>query len=126
MRVVLNEPDRLAMWSSIDRPIASEIVQLECLRTIDRARIRLGLADSKVAEQRAYILDALTRFELVPVTSRVLERASDPFPTLLGTLDAIHLVSALSLRDLYPDLTFATHDRELATAARSVGFVLAE
>ena len=116
-------------WSetrSTGKPIASEIVQLECLRTIDRARVRLGLPDSKVAEQRAYILDALRRFELVAVTPRMLERAADPFPTLLGTLDAIHLVSALSLRDLYPELTFATHDRELATAALSVGFSLAE
>jgi predicted nucleic acid-binding protein len=126
MRVVLNEPDRLATWQTIDRPIASEIVRLECLRTIDRARIRLRLSDDAVAEQRAFALDAVAHFELVPLTSAVLNRAADPFPTLLGTLDAIHLATALIVRNTSPQLAFATHDRELAMAARSVGFVLAE
>ena len=126
MRVVLNEPDRLTTWQNVDRPIASEIVRLECLRTIDRARIRLRLSDDAVAQQRAFALAAIEHFELVPVTSGVLDRAAGPFPTLLGSLDAVHLATALILRDIYPELTFATHDRELATAARSVGFALAE
>ncbi len=125
MRVVLNEPDRLAAWEAIDRPVASEIIRLECLRTIDRARIRLRLPDDAVAEQRAYVLDAIAHFELVPVTSTVLERAAGPFPTLLGTLDAIHLATALIVRETDEQMIFATHDRELATAARSVGFTLA-
>jgi PIN domain len=123
--VVLNEPGRLTTWQTVDRPIASEIIRLECLRTIDRARIRIHLSDDAVAEQRAFALTAIEHFELVPVTSGMLDRAAGPFPTLLGSLDAVHLSTALILRDIYPELTFATHDRELATAARSVGFVLA-
>ncbi len=51
-----------------------------------------------------------------------LERAAEPFPTLLGSLDAIHLASALLARTLVDDLGFATHDEELATAARAMGF----
>ena len=47
LRVVLAEPGRLRNWKAITRPIASDLVRLECLRTIDRARIQLGLDDER-------------------------------------------------------------------------------
>jgi hypothetical protein len=44
-------------------------------------------------------------------------------PTALGTLDAIHLATALVWRDRQNvALTIATHDAALATAARAFGF----
>ena len=61
-------------------------------------------------------------YELVRLGRAVLERAAEPFPTALGTLDAVHLASALAAREVVRDLRFATHDRELGLAARSVGF----
>ncbi len=46
-----------------------------------------------------------------------------PLPTPLGTLDAIHLATALLWRETRdPDLLVATHDRALALAARGSGF----
>jgi predicted nucleic acid-binding protein len=122
LRVVLGEPGRLRIWSRITQPISSEMIRLESLRTIDRARIRLGLEDKAVAERRAGILEAIDTFSLVPVSGSVLERAAEPFPTMLGSLDAIHLASALLVRDQLESLTLATHDEELSLAARSVGF----
>ena len=56
---------------------------------------------------------------------KILVRATEPFPTLLGTLDAIHLASALLAREQLPGLTFATHDPALGTAAMAVGFAVA-
>jgi uncharacterized protein len=64
----------------------------------------------------------LSGCSLVPLEPRILERSSEAFPTALGTVDAIHLATALLVRAEQPDLTFATHDRALATAARAVGF----
>ena len=122
LRVVLGEPDRLDIWSAITNPISSELIRLECLRTIDRARIRLGLDDRQVANYRADVLEAIEAFSLVALDSVVLERASEPFPTGLGSLDAIHLASALLARDSVDGLVFATHDDELSTAARAIGF----
>jgi hypothetical protein len=92
------------------------------LRTIDRARIRSGLDDEEVAERRAAILEHIEAFDLIRLDSRVLERAAEPFPTVVGSLDAIHLASAVLARRDVPDLTLATHDVQLATAARAVGF----
>ena len=122
LRVVLAEPGRLRSWKAITRPIASDLVRLECLRTIDRARIRLGLDDEAVALSREAVVEQLETFELISLDPPVLERAAEPFPTVLGSLDALHLASALLVRGELPDLRFATHDRELAIAARAMGF----
>lgn len=122
LRVVLGEAGRLRIWPQITDAVASDLVRVECLRTIDRARIRLDLDDEDVADRRAAVLEALETFNVVPIGQRVLERAAEPFPTMLGSLDAIHLASALLAREIFDGLSLATHDRELALAARAVGF----
>jgi predicted nucleic acid-binding protein len=122
LRVVLGEPGRLRIWPRITGAVGSELVRLECLRTIDRARVRLRLEDEAVADQRAAALEAIDTLSLVPIGPRILERAAEPFPTMLGCLDAIHLASALLVREAFDDLSLATHDQELAIAARAVGF----
>jgi predicted nucleic acid-binding protein len=122
LRVVLGEPDRLRGWRRIRRAVSSQLVRIECLRTIDRARIRLRLKDADVAERRAAVLEVLEGFDVVPLDAAVLRRAADPFPTTVGSLDALHLATALQVREQIADLQLATHDLELATAARAVGF----
>lgn len=122
LRVILGEPDPLDIWSTITNPVSSELIRLECLRTIDRARVRLGLDDRQIANYRADVLEAIDAFSLVALDSIVLERAAEPFPTALGSLDAIHLASALLARETLDGLAFATHDDELGTAARATGF----
>ncbi len=121
LRVVLGEPNRLRIWPRITNAVSSELIRLECLRTIDRARIRLGLGDRPIARHRSEVLAAVDAFTLVATDSTVLERASEPFPTVVGSLDAIHLASALLIREKFEGLEFATHDDELGLAARAMG-----
>ena len=122
LRIVLGEPGRLKSWRDIGVAVSNELIRIECLRTIDRARIRFQLADDDTARRRADILEAIEAIDLVPVAAPILERAGEPFPTLIGTLDALHLSSALLVRDRYEDLVFATHDEALGLAARAMGF----
>ena len=124
LRVVLKEPGEPSSWSRISMPISSELIRVECLRTVDRARLRLSLHDEEVARRRSELLEAIESFVLVELDGRVMARAAEPFPTLLRTLDAIHLASALLARERIPDLRFSTHDVELGLAARAVGFDL--
>lgn len=124
LRVILGEPGRLESWSRITRPISSELICLESLRTIDRARIAMDLPDQGVAERRASVLEMLDAFSLVPISREVLQEAEGPYPTMLGSLDAIHLASALLARHELEDLSIATHDVALAVAARAVGFTV--
>lgn len=122
LRVVLGEPARLNVWPKITTPVSSELIRLESLRTIDRARIRLGLEDESVARQRVAVLEMIDSFNLIAIDGTILERASEPFPTLLGSLDAIHLASALLAREQFQGLIMATHDDDLGLAARAMGF----
>ena len=122
LRVALGQPDALPQWRRIDQGVASALVITECLRTLDRLRLRARLADADVATRRATILALIASLELVEVDAVVLDRAAQPMPTELGTLDAIHLATALLWKDLAPgDLTMATHDGALALGARAHG-----
>jgi predicted nucleic acid-binding protein len=122
LRVALGQPDALPQWRRIDRGIASAVVTTECLRTLDRLRLRAKLADADVATRRATILALIASLDLVEVDAVVLDRAAQPMPTVLGTLDAIHLATALLWKDLArADLTMATHDGALALGARAHG-----
>jgi predicted nucleic acid-binding protein len=121
LRVVTRAPGLLRRWREITLPISSELIRLECYRTIDRARIRFALPDEEVLERRLAVKERLDAFELVPLDASVLERAAEPFPGAVGSLDAIHLASALLARRRYPEVALATHDVELAAAARALG-----
>jgi predicted nucleic acid-binding protein len=122
VRIVFGEPDPLAIWTQIERPVSSELLGIECLRTIDRVRLRDRLDGRVFGERRRAMLDVIAAIEVVPLEASILERAGDPFPTSLGTLDAIHLASALAIHDELPGMVFATHDDELGLAASSMGF----
>jgi hypothetical protein len=76
--------------------------------------------------RREAIYRMLDRMELVELTSTVLQRASQPMPAPLGTLDAIHLASAMLWKEVKDnDILMATHDRALALAARASGLRVA-
>jgi predicted nucleic acid-binding protein len=125
LRLVLGEPHRLAEWDRVEAGVASALTEVECLRTLDRLGRMNRLPSVDLAERRAAVYRLLAAVEVVDVSPSVLRRASDPFPTPLGTLDAIHLSTALLWRDANGvSLTMATHDDALATAARAVGLAV--
>ncbi len=122
LRVTLGQPDALPDWRQIDQGVSSALVMTECLRTLDRLRLRARLSDAEVATRRATILVLIASLELVEIDSVVLDRAAQPMPTELGTLDAIHLATALLWKDLtHADLIMATHDTALALGAQAHG-----
>src|SRR5437667_8084617 len=123
LRLVLGQPRALREWRTIDTAVASALVEVECLRTLDRLRLRLGVSDRDLAVRREAVFGLLRRFEIVEVGRPVLLRAAFPLPTALGTLDAIHLATATLWRESQGgEMAMATHDAALATAARASGF----
>lgn len=122
LRLVLGQPDRLREWKRVSRGVASALVEVECLRTIDRLRLEERFEEEEIAVRREAVYRVLESAEVVELTRPVLDRAAQPMPTTLGTLDAIHLATALLWREASGEsLTVATHDRSLATAARACG-----
>jgi predicted nucleic acid-binding protein len=122
LRVVLRQPGALREWKAIRQGVASALVEVECLRTLDRLRLRAGIADEQIAARRETIFRLLEALELVETNRPILARAAQPLPTDLGTLDAIHLATALLWREhAGTDLVMATHDIALGRAARAQG-----
>jgi uncharacterized protein len=125
LRLALGQPNSLAEWRQIDRGVSSALVATESLRTLDRLRIRAGLPDTEIARRRATILKLINSLELIEIDSIVLDRAAQPMPTELGTLDAIHLASALLWKDaMSVDPVMATHDGALGLAAQAHGLTV--
>lgn len=122
LRMALGQPDGLKEWRQIKQGVASALVATESLRTLDRLRLRADLSDAEVAKRRAAILSLLASIELVEIDAAVLDRAAQPMPTELGTLDAIHLATALLWKEMTgSDLVMATHDVALAIGAQAHG-----
>lgn len=125
LRVALGQTDALAEWRQIEQGVSSALVLTESLRTLDRLRLRARMSDVQVASRRATILALIGSLELVEIDSVVLDRAAQPMPTELGTLDAIHLATALLWREMAQvDLVMATHDVALGLAAQAHGLVV--
>jgi len=126
LRMVLGQPDRLREWKTLRSGIASALVKVECLRTLDRLKLREGIGDSEIAARREAVFRLVEEMEIVEPTGPVLARASQPLPTPLGTLAAIHLATALLWQEKErKDLVMATHDAALGTAARACGLRVA-
>lgn len=122
LRLVLGQPGALREWRTVDRGVASALVEVECLRTLDRLRLADGLAETELAERREAVYRLVETLEIVEPTRSILTRAAQPLPLSLGTLDAIHLATALAWREVNAtDLALATHDARLGVAARAFG-----
>lgn len=114
---VLNEKNQLPEFRRISYAVSSELIRVESLRTLDRYRLRGGLTDDEYVE-RVHLIHILLRdVELVQLSSPVLSRASQPFPTTIGTLDAIHLSTCLLYQErTNKNLVLCTHDEALKKA----------
>lgn len=123
LRFILDQPDRLYDLLHVDGRITSLVSEVECLRAVESARARGKLDTDEYADRRRIVFAQLRRMRRLPVTPSVLRRAGEPYPLPVKSLDAIHLASALMLRDRGTgDLVFATHDRQLGRLAAAMDF----
>jgi predicted nucleic acid-binding protein len=121
LRVVLNAPEQLIEWRRFHSPVASALLEVECYRTL--ARVRASSPTPEEVDRRSLeIARILSAVHLIDLTPAILYRAAQSFPVVLKTLDALHLATAMAWREQNGDLGFATHDLQLARAARETGF----
>lgn len=122
LRLILGQPGRLRQWRTVERAVASQLLEVECLRTLDRLRLREVVRVAEFARHREAVFSLLEEIDLIEPSGPILTRASESFPVPLGTLDAIHLATALLWREHETaELVMATHDEALAEAARASG-----
>jgi predicted nucleic acid-binding protein len=114
-RVILEEPDKAAIkreLATFDRSVASRLLRVE-LR-------RLGGRES-VLEEADRILDSV---QLIPMDETVLAAAETISPTTVGTLDAIHLATAVRLAKAGELDAIMTYDKRLADGASKHGITV--
>ncbi|HVT01970.1 MAG TPA: type II toxin-antitoxin system VapC family toxin [Thermoanaerobaculia bacterium] len=122
LRVILKQPGSLKEWPRIQTGVTSAILEVECMRTLDRL-LMTGTSSEEVAKLRQTAFRVMKGIDLVELSKGILSQAAQPLPTALGTLDAIHLATAMLWRQQYEEsLIIATHDKALALASRAVGF----
>jgi predicted nucleic acid-binding protein len=122
LRILFREPSPVQIWGKWDKAYSSALWRVEALRTVDRLRLTHEISDLEVASLVREVQAIHETFAIHPVTERIFQRASETFPTVVGTLDAIHLSTALSIREIENLDFLLTHDSQLGTAARSINF----
>ena len=121
LRFILDQPDPLTELRLYDRRVTSFVAEVECLRAIESARARGQLTADEAADRRLVAYAQLRRMRRLLVSRPVLRRAGEAYPLPVKALDAIHLASALLVREREaPDLVFATHDRQLGRLAAAM------
>ena len=123
LRLVIPEGEALEQLRTFDSLVSSEIIAVEALRTIDRLRMQGALTADEASARARLVAEWLEAIDLVLLRGPVLSRAAHPLPVALGTLDAIHLATALVWQERTGErLVLATHDAALAGAARAYSF----
>jgi predicted nucleic acid-binding protein len=126
MRRLLRHPDSFTDWGKWERVFSSVLLRVESLRTLDRLRLEGHLSDAQRAELHRQFQIICDDTHFIGLTDDVLARASQPLPTVLGTLDALHLATALAVQQQEQvSLTLVTHDERLAMASQTTGLTVA-
>ena len=123
LRFILGEARSYPNLHQFKAIYASELLRVEALRVIDRIRIHHHLPDQEVSERIGLLRATCAAINEIPIQRPILRRSSEPFPIVVGTLDAIHLATAqLAAEQLGNPFLFLTHDTKQAQAAISIGF----
>ena len=103
---------------------SSRLLPVECVRVIERYRLAGALDDRQTAETHRLLVRLLEGLHIIEITPAILDRASQSYPTVVGTLDALHLASALEWRSTRTDLFLLTDDSQMETCALALGINL--
>src|SRR3990172_8215168 len=89
--VLFHEPNPVQVWGRWNKAYSSNLWRVEALRTVDRLRLSGDLSDEEAADLARDIRIVHETLLIQPLNDSILQRASESFPTVVGTLDALHL-----------------------------------
>jgi predicted nucleic acid-binding protein len=122
LRILLPQSDaipNLKQWQLF----SSRLLDVEVRRTLLRHHTERTLSAASFARRLNEWTTFRDSIDLIPISEGIMRRAAEPFPTLLKTLDAIHLATALVWAgQTQGPVTILTHDSPLGIAASACGF----
>lgn len=123
---LLDEPASHAVERALEQAesiVTSELTILEVERSLVRAEVLSALSEAEVQSARRHLHWASRHWHLHLLRSSVLDRACLAFPVEpIRSLDALHLASALELREALPGLAILSLDRRIQSNAVALGF----
>jgi predicted nucleic acid-binding protein len=101
----------------------SRLTLIETRRVVRRAERERRLTAAQAADLLAIFAQAASTWAILEISDDVARRSEEAFPIEpVRTLDAIHLASALFLRQALPDLVIVSADERVRANARALGF----
>jgi predicted nucleic acid-binding protein len=118
---LLNQSPNFKDWKKVKRGFSSALILIECNRVLDRYRLLNEIDDIELVELKTCFkrfTSALTIFHISP---EIVQRSSESFPTIVGSLDSIHISTALEIRDnLTKNLIFVSDDKQQKICAQAL------
>lgn len=114
-RVLLTEPDEPAIKRSLadyDKIVSSRLLQVELRRLAFRKNLLNATAE------------LLAEVALISMNELILTASETLSPSAVGTLDAIHLATAVSLSKAGELNALMTYDKQLAAGAQAHGITV--
>ena len=100
-----------------DQPlVSSRLLECEVWKRVNAHRLQHSHGDA--------VRNLIGRVAMIEMVGPVLERALQPFPVPVRTLDAIHLSALEFVRAQKQNVELASYDERLLSAARSLGIAV--
>jgi uncharacterized protein with PIN domain len=126
LRWLLAEPEQAAILERLrgaDKVVCSRLTLVESRRVIRRAAREARITETEAAGLLSSLALASARWAVLELTRDVAARAEEAFPSEpICTFDAVHLASALVLRQSVPDLAVLSADARVRANAAQLGF----
>jgi predicted nucleic acid-binding protein len=103
--------------------LTSRLTLIETRRVVRRAERQGRITSAQAADILSVFAQAASTWGILEISEEVARRAEEAFPAEpVRALDAIHLASALFLRQAFPDLAIVTTDERVGANALQLGF----
>lgn len=121
LRHILLGEEAIRHALAFPRLVSSELIEIECRRVLHRYRLAGELSDESLTVAFERLDAVLVGIDLLEMSRPIKQRAMDPFPVNIRTLDALHVSTALMVADTTDGLSLFSHDRGMNLCARSLG-----
>lgn len=122
LRYLLTGDRGLQQARDFDKTGCSELLFIECSRVLQRYRLEGELTDRQLEEAVHHFHEIYEAFHVFELGHQVVKRSAESFPTVIGTLDAIHLSTAVMWMEQDQDpLVLFTYDEQMRTCAHAMG-----
>ena len=101
----------------------SDLTLIECDRTLRRAAFTGRLTAGESSQIQTFVDTASAHWTLHGMDAEIVHRSRRAFPREpIGALDAVHLATALAVRNLFPDVRMLSLDERIRDNAAALGF----